>query len=462
MKNNTKKVIKFTSITEYKTLEEYLEKMAAKGFMLSEIKRGKFIFTKIEPRELTFNVSLFYHTTPFDYPNHEKDKDYKELCEESGWTYCTNTDVYQIFYKEKNNNATPIHTDSEEEYKIIKNTFMKTDFISMILLTFVVGMQFINTLNFNYEYLLNNTFLLTLIGPIFLILIMSSIYIPPIVWLIKNKINLTRGKELEFSTNKERIIRSIITWSLISLYFILTIFTITDMFTNSSILVIAFAPILISFIIATYCIKRFKTKKNTRKHNIIFFSIILTLTLVIVNGIIMSFLFSNISKDFKENHNKPKNITVLELSDFGTNDTPERTRIHEQSSILIPISFDYYESLGRKAKDTEIMSVSTEYIECKNKDIADYYFDGFMDKKRKRLEETISEYLEFGDKAKAEEYKNDISEISDLWNVNRGYYLYSSKSAIILQKNNLIYILDGDIDFSKKEIIDICKQKLGL
>ncbi|MBK5251547.1 MAG: DUF2812 domain-containing protein [Peptostreptococcaceae bacterium] len=85
MNSNIKKQLFFTSITEYKTLEKRLEKMAAKGWMLSEIKRTFLVFKKSEPVDYTFNVSLFYKSTPFDYPNDEEYKDYRELCEESGW-----------------------------------------------------------------------------------------------------------------------------------------------------------------------------------------------------------------------------------------------------------------------------------------------------------------------------------------------------------------------------------------
>lgn len=403
MKNNTKKVIRFTSITEYKILEEYLEKMAAEGLMLSEIKRNTLIFRKTTPRELTFNVSLFYHTTPFDYPNDEEDKDYRELCEESGWEFCTSNEVYQIFYKENNVDAIPIYTDSHEEYRIIKNIFMKTDFISMILMFLMVGMGLIQTFNFNYENLLSNTALFTVISPIFLMIIVLSIYAFPVIWLIKNKINLSNGKELTFSTNKTRLLRNIVTWSLIGVYFILTIFAVSHGFTNAFMVVLAFLPVLVSTMIAKYCVKRFKTKKRTRKHNIVFFSVIMVFTIVITSGALMSIVLSIIG--FGENDDIPKNIVVLELSNFGTNATPERTRTYEQSSVFVPVNFEYYESLGRKPKENEVMTVRTTYIQCVNKDISDYVFDGYMKEEQKRLKKRISEYLEFGDEKKQKKNK---------------------------------------------------------
>lgn len=461
MKNNTKKVLRFTSITEYKNLEKYLEMKALDGLILSEIKRNTLIFKKTQPRELTFNVSLFYHTTPFDYPDKEKDKDYRELCEESGWKFCASNDIYQIFYKEKDAEAVPIHTDPHEEYRIIKNTFMKTDFVSMIAMLLMAGIGLIQILNFNYENLLSNTGLFTVISPIFLIVIIISLYLSPVIWIIKNKINLSNGKELTFSTNKARLIRNIITWSLISVYAVLTLLAVSDVFTNFFMVIVFFIPILIPALIAVYCVKRFKTKKHTRKHNIIFFSIITVVTITVTIGLLMTILFSRL--DVRENDDIPKNIIALKLSDFGTNDAPKRTRIYKKSSVFIPVNFEYYESLGRKPKDNEIMTVRTTYIQCINKDIADYVFDGYMKEEQKRLERRVNDYLEFGNEEKAREEENEISQVSNiLWNIDRGYYLSSTKSEIIIQKDNIIYILDSDVDFSTKEIVAICSEKLKL
>ncbi len=265
MRINTKKVLRVTSITEYKTLEKYLEKMAAEGLMLSEIKRNTLIFRKTRPRELTFNVSLFYHTTPFDYPNDEEEKDYRELCEESGWEFCTSNEVYQIFYKANNVDAIPVHTDSQEEYRIIKNIFMKTDLIGMIALVLMAVMGINRILNFNYKDLFSDISLLTMLSPIFLIIIVVLLYMPPVIWFIKNKINLSSGKALVFSTNKVRQIRNIITWSLIIIYFIVTLFAVTVGFSNIFMGLFSFIPILVSIMLGKYCIKRFKNKKHTGK-----------------------------------------------------------------------------------------------------------------------------------------------------------------------------------------------------
>lgn len=470
MDQNIKKIRRMTSITEYKTNEEFLEKQAMEGWLLYEIKKGAYKFKKIEPKELTFNVSLFYHTTPFDYPDNEKEKDYRVLCEESGWKFCTSNELYQIFYRHKDTEAIPIHTDAQEEYKIIKNVFMKTEFISMISLFFLGIIGIVNWRGFNYEYLLSNSMLFSLISPIFIFIIVGTIHIPTILWLVRNKKNVKNGKELIFITNRRRVIHSRILWSLIGIYFVLLICSLINTITSSSIgviIVIALFPMFIAFGIAKIYKKRVRTKKNTRKNNIIFFVVMIIVTIIAVEGILMMMLGVFAGESFMKTTDKVEKLAALQLSDFGTMDKPERSRVHKQSSIFVPISFMYYETIGRKAEENEIYSVRTEYMECRNEKVAAYIFDQYMKKQKDRQIEEIEEYRSYGDekiaKEKEERIKKEISSISnELWNIDKGYYLTLNKSKVIILDDNKIYILRSDVDFSEKEIIQICKKKLEI
>lgn len=463
MKNNYKKVIKSVSITEYKNLEIYLEKMAAKGLLLSEIKGYFFIFEKTKALELDFNVSLFYHTTPFDYPDGEKEKDFRELCKDCGWTFCTSNNLYQIFYKEKNVDAIPVHTDSNEEYRIIKSTFLKTDFIAMPLVILYIIMGIMNILNFDYEDLLSNNALFNLIWPIFITVIWITMFSPPVIWFIKNKINLSNGRELTFFTDKQIKTKKIIACSLMIIYVFLFLFSLIGVSMKAFLLVFLIILIILPIIITLLCIKRFKTKKRTRKQNILFYSLAVLLTMIISTlGIILMMSPSAISSSMRFNDNAPGEIKVLELSDFGTQSTPERSRVYEQKSIFTPVNLEYYESLGRRTKDSEIGSVRTTYIECINENIANYIFEGYMKKERERLTEYLTELREYNKGILFDE-ENYISDVSTgAWNIDKGYYLLENKNKIIIMKDIMIYILESDVDFSKSEIIEICKEKLGI
>jgi len=461
MKSNYKKVFKTISITEYKNLENYLEKMAAKGFLLSEIKGYFFIFKKTEALELDFNVSLFYHTTPFDYPDGEKEEDFRELCKDCGWTFCTSNNLYQIFYKEKNVEAIPVHTDSQEEYTIIKSTFLKTDFIVMPFAILYIIMGIINIRNFDYEDLLSNNALFNLIWPIFLTIIWITIFIFPIIWFAKNKINISNGRELTFFTDKQIKIKKITTNVLMVIYVFLFLFSLIGTSLKAFQLVFIVILVILPIIITLFCMKRFKAKKRTRKQNILFYSFAVILTMIIsFQGFFLMMSPSAIYSSMGFDDDVPREIKVLQLSDFGTQAAPKRTRVYEQKSIFIPVNLEYYESLDRRAKDNEIGTVRTTYIEGANKDIANYIFESYMIKEQERVTSYLTELKELNEGIYFNE-GNYISEVSKKdWNIEKGYYLLENKNKIIIRKDLMIYILESDVDFSKSEITRICKEKL--
>ncbi len=444
------------SIVDYKSLEIYLEKMAEKGWLLTKIKRTTLYFEEIEPQNLKFNVSLFYNTTPFDYPDEEDAQSYQDLCVESGWTFAASNDLVQVFYANDADNPTPIHTDRHEEYRIIKRTFMKTELISICMLLLLIASNSLQLFNFNYTYLYSNSMLLAMISPLFLMLILIAIYGYSVIWLIKNKIALLKGESLEFSTYKNTKFRVVLSWMLIGAYWILIIFVLSD---NFKVIIAAFIPIIVGMVVGHCCKKRFKSKKRTRTKNIIFLSIAIIIAIVISTTAIMSIVIFK----FHENEDVKQNgHIVLQLSDFGTADQPERTRLHEETSIFVPVHFNYYETLGRKALENEVYSISTEYAKAINKDVATYLFDGCIKKKESRFNERVNETMAYSQE-EAEQMKSPLSKIPDgLWDVDRGYYLWENKSNIVLQKGDEIYWLDGDVDFSDEYIINICEEKLGI
>ncbi|MCT4507487.1 MAG: DUF2812 domain-containing protein [Tepidibacter sp.] len=445
---------KFTSVTDYKYLECYFEEMSTKGYMLIEAKKGKFTFEKCEPKELDFNVNLFYPDTVFDYPDEEKSMDFRKLCENNGWTYCTSNQLYQIFYKNKNDAAKAIHKDSNEEYKMIKNVFMKTEFISMMLMMLIIFVNINPSIGFDYENLFSNSGMISIITPIFLILINLSVYLPQAIWFIRNKTRVHKGEKLWFASAKAVFINSIITWTLIAIYFIYIIYASIDIFDNGILLsMIAFLPVIIGLILGGYLKKKIRSKKRTRKKNIILFVSILVLAIGIIVGFTILFMTVSLyDSDFNKDVEIPSNISVLKLSDFKVASNKLDIYADKDSSILVPISLEYSENLYGKYKPNQINHIETRYIQCRNNDIANYIFEEYVKDKEKKYKRYNEECMD-----------NQISKIDNkIWNVEKGYYLNNEKSSIIIKKDNIIYVLDGDLVFSRKDIISICKEKLDL
>jgi F0F1-type ATP synthase assembly protein I len=461
----TKKILKNIDITEYKNFEKYLEKKARNGWMLIKMNKGTMVFESIEGREIKFNVSLLDQYAPFDYHDGEMERDYRTLCEEAGWIYCSSNLYFQVFYTDSNAETIPIHTDPAEEYRIIKKAIVKSNIINLILPCMYLAIGIMNFNRFNYEDLLSNSALFSLTWPFAITITWIAMFMHPAIWLIKNKMNVDRGRNLKFFSERQILIKNCILFSLWGLYMLLTISMFVDIANRSIFALIVIFPIVIPAVIAVLCINRFKKKRRSRKKNITFFigAILIAMivsmgstTLILATGLLRSSYHESLDKP-------PMEVSLLELSDFGVTVEVERSRSNEESSFFSPLNVMYYETLGSKSKGALVSSVRTHYIELNNTSIADFVFEKFMDEEFERRDEEIALILEFDTKEKADEERNRITEIDpDLWHVDRGYYLYESKSKIIVQKGNIIYIISCHVDLSDPEIVKICRNKLGL
>ncbi|MGN0377988.1 MAG: DUF2812 domain-containing protein [Butyrivibrio sp.] len=130
---------------DFKAIEEYLEEMACKGYMFTEIKGIFWCFEKCEPTKLRFQVDNFDKATIFDGASEGETTEYVEYCEQCGWHYITGNGKMQFFYT-KDENAVPIQTDAELELKNVVKSTLKSNIFSwfmlpaVFLLNIVIGM----------------------------------------------------------------------------------------------------------------------------------------------------------------------------------------------------------------------------------------------------------------------------------------------------------------------------------
>ena len=82
---------------ECSAVEEYLEIMAEKGWMIESLRKPFFKFKRIEPRRLKSSVDIFEGISAIDPRNSEKALDYREYCEAAGWEYVCQQDKIQVF-----------------------------------------------------------------------------------------------------------------------------------------------------------------------------------------------------------------------------------------------------------------------------------------------------------------------------------------------------------------------------
>jgi hypothetical protein len=455
MNKDIKKVFSFASVMDYKNTEKYFEKMAAKGWMLYEIGKMFYKFKKIEPSELDFNVSLLYENTPYDYPDDRPYKDYEDLCRESGWKPCFRNNIYQIFYKEKDVDAMPIHTDSSEEYRIVKSIYLKTEASSVLVFAYLMFMGVNSFSRFNYEDLLSNLSIFSLVFPFFAGIMFLTMIVPSGIWLVVNRRNAREGRELYFFSEKTIFAKRAIYNISMILYTFLLLIGIFGSFSDGYVMLVAFTPVVLGGVAGAVCVKRFKTVKRTRKQNKVFFLVVVSITIIVSLSTIMIFVIN--SERYSEVDLSKVEKKYLELSDFDSEAVAGRNHGRNESSFFVDDYQYYYETLGRKAGENELYSISTIYIESMNEGISDFIFKYIM------MDEEENYYGNGYDNEfdmKFEEYIIPV-DLTD-WNADEGYYLQDDKSKIVIKSGNIIYYFDGYLDFSDEKTIEICRKKMNI
>ena len=98
------------SFYDQQAIQEKLEDMASKGWMLE--KAGSFLWTykRMEPKKLRFSVTYFPSASDFDPGPTEGELTKIDYCRQDGWTLVTSWGVMQIFCNE-NWDAVPIETE---------------------------------------------------------------------------------------------------------------------------------------------------------------------------------------------------------------------------------------------------------------------------------------------------------------------------------------------------------------
>jgi len=351
--------------------------------------------------------------------------------------------MYQVFYKEKDKDVLPLHTEPEEEYRYIKKIVMKTELYLLPLIVMFLGMGYLNIGLFDYEDIFSNAALISKIWPFCIALLFTITVYTPFIWLIKNRINLNQNKELSYFSNGHLKVKYTFYYGLSGIYIILIGMMFFDSFSSVGLSILPFLLLIfLPMIIAIILMRRFKRVKRDRLKNMLMYITVSIGTLVIsIAGVI--FLFS--SDNLLLFNGKIKEETVLELSDFGDYVVKD-THLFKSHSVFTPVYIEYYESIDRENKSLDIRNVDTVYIKCINEKVAKYV-----------IENTLEDRLKYEDN----NYKFEEVPLS-LWSVDEGYYLYDSKDRLVLRNDKTVIILDGDMDFTDERSISICKAKLGI
>lgn len=137
---NRKRIFAQFTFHDRTGIQNYLERMAQKGWMLDKITRWSWHFRRIEPKLIHFAVSYFAKTSSFEPEPPEELLRFREFCEHTGWQFCAEAAQMQIFYNEAEE-PVPIETDAMLEIESIHASIKKQQLPVYILLSAVMIMN---------------------------------------------------------------------------------------------------------------------------------------------------------------------------------------------------------------------------------------------------------------------------------------------------------------------------------
>ncbi len=153
----TKRKQMLLQLYDHTGFERKLEQMARKGWKLE--KCGTFLgwkFRKIEPRELRYKVVYFPDASEFDPAPGDRQAEFIELCEQSGWEYVDHAAQMLIFCTDKTD-AMDIETDAmmqvETIHKAMKKNYLPGQIgllvlamLELIILSYRLGEELVSAM----------------------------------------------------------------------------------------------------------------------------------------------------------------------------------------------------------------------------------------------------------------------------------------------------------------------------
>lgn len=131
-----KRVLSKYSFYDRTHIQQYLEDMASKGWMLEKITSFYWQFKAIEPQTLHFSINYFPPASEFDAEPSEQLLTIRDYCAHAGWEFVTASAQMQI-YCNAQENPTPIETDAlvevETIHKAMKKNFLPSQIVLLIL-----------------------------------------------------------------------------------------------------------------------------------------------------------------------------------------------------------------------------------------------------------------------------------------------------------------------------------------
>lgn len=441
MKNKTKRVFWGFFSLDYKAMEEYLEEMAEKGWMLEKVGRTTAKFRATEPKKLKFCVDIFKKGGTLSPEDNGESREYRRLCQESGWTFVTSQEYLQFFYANEGSDPVPLQTDEEIEQKIVENTLLKRELIGVSLFLLVAVFAFVRSFPVKYGNLLS----FTGVASTFLFPILSIIVVIPalygIVWMINARRKIKNGMTIKKPTLKSarrRIVAfSGMIWIIVSIF---TICLIADAFFRPDDVLIAVMGPAVGISLGTGIRHLVKKNKIKEDKNIIVTVIVVIAVFIFIRQAI-PFIMEKSEKMYNVDSFPEKYpiVTMKEIPEYSGQAGSLTKEFKTSMSPVVPKHYTYWEH-GEINGIEKYMDI--KYYEAINPYFSEIIFNGIID----RIEKGIRwQGMTILDRTVVTD-----DEMRSLWNADN-LALAEERYEIIIRKENIVLRLSGDIDFNDKQ-----------
>lgn len=299
---------------EYKALENYLNKMALKGWKLKSIQGKLLKFVKMEPRKLKYSVDTLDGISFFDGKDSVTALEYREYCEAAGWNFVCEAEKIQIFYAEEYLQSIAIHTDEEEKFKNISKASLKYIIFALITVSLLLYSQYNSTFgSHDARFLADNAQLTLLLGIGGFAINQFVGLITYIIWRVRGAKALKNNEKVKYEYSISNTFRRFMA----RLFFIMSVIALILIGMQGSVTtVIVILLAIISIIISDRFVNRISSKMGSKgEARVIYISSIVIISIVIM-VVVNTLIFKNNALD-KYITKKLQGDYVLTLADFN-------------------------------------------------------------------------------------------------------------------------------------------------
>lgn len=391
MKTTLKKFFVF-QYTECEALEEYLEGMALKGWILSNVSKGfsYFTFQKGEPQKLIYSVQVFDKASLFDTQLNANTMEYIDYCKEAGWQFVCNKEKIHIFVT-ADENAVPIETDEAMKYQTIKKSMLKQNIVNWFVLPILITFDVLLFYFTNFEgFVTSYAYLFVALLWVLCLFLSASRIIGFSLWCRHAKQNLANNQPLPSYSKNDLIKRSRMRMIpvLISLVSVICFFIASlcsgDYLSAFSLII----PIIILCLTISLCIW-FYNQKLSRSTNIVLPIVFGTFSafLIMVSMIVLFASSSGHARIYITDHSfsifsqtKPP----LVMEDLGIKPEKSRESSNDVSGTFLAQYASSYDDSYNNAQDQSDENTGISYSLFKSN--YDFIIDHYMNYKLNRYE----------------------------------------------------------------------------